>query len=137
MALIKCRSCSHVCCLCRLSHKVLKDATSADLALALYCINPASVFMSSIYSESLFSALAFGGMLSLHAGSPCHAAVCFGVASTCRSNGATTSAGIQCQSILPRTEAGRVQNCCDCFSAAVCPKDLAWATTCKLAPSSS
>ena len=66
---------------------MLKDARCADLALALYCLNPASVFMSSIYTESLFSGLAFGGMLSLHGDRPFHAAVCFGVASACRSNG--------------------------------------------------
>ena len=74
-------------CFCRLSQVVLGDPKASQLALVLYCINPASVFMSSLYTESLFSALAFSGMLSLHFDHPFSAALCFAAASACRSNG--------------------------------------------------
>ena len=38
----------------------------AAVAAMLFCINPASVFMSAIYTESVFALLSISGMLLLH-----------------------------------------------------------------------
>lgn len=55
---------------------------------ALFCINPASIFMSSIYTESLFAVATFGGVYYLVAhGQVFIASIFFAVGSAARSNG--------------------------------------------------
>jgi len=44
---------------------VIKDATHAYYAALLFCVNPASIFCSAFYTESLFCALTFGGLVCL------------------------------------------------------------------------
>ncbi|KAM7473836.1 hypothetical protein LguiB_021079 [Lonicera macranthoides] len=52
----------------RLSVIVLKDPEAALRATILSCFNPASIFYSSIYSESLYSLLSIGGLYHLMSG---------------------------------------------------------------------
>jgi phosphatidylinositol glycan class V len=58
-------------CLHRLTHRALsahKDCERlADLSLLFFCCNPASVFYSAAYSESLFAAATWLGLLLLPA----------------------------------------------------------------------
>ncbi|KAI9594817.1 GPI mannosyltransferase 2 [Syncephalis fuscata] len=50
------------CSLYRLSIAVFNDRRFAFLSAALFCLAPSAMFMSSIYTESLFSLLSFAGM---------------------------------------------------------------------------
>lgn len=56
-------------------------------AAILFCINPASIFMSSLYTESLFALLSFYGMLNSELGHDFLSAVTFAIAACTRSNG--------------------------------------------------
>ena len=67
---------------------MLRDGDMARRAAYLFCFNPASVFYSAVYSESLFAFLTFSGALSLALGRPYRAAVAVFASSTARSNGA-------------------------------------------------
>jgi phosphatidylinositol glycan class V len=49
----------------RLSSKVLKNGELASLAVLLFCCNPASVFYSAAYTEALFAALTWTGLVFL------------------------------------------------------------------------
>ena len=60
----------------------------ARRAAYLFCFNPASVFYSAVYSESLFAFLTFSGALSLALNRPNRAAIAFFASSAARSNGA-------------------------------------------------
>ena len=63
----------------------------ATLTVLFYTLNPASVFMSSVYTESLFACLSFAGMLAVKRTHLFTAAVLFGLASATRSNGIVLS----------------------------------------------
>ena len=71
---------------CRLSSEVLGVDRTATLATLLYCFNPASVFCSAAYTESLFLALSFAGLWHLHH-KPWLATALLALASSARSNG--------------------------------------------------
>ncbi|KAL6077915.1 GPI mannosyltransferase 2 [Balamuthia mandrillaris] len=85
----------------KLSVLVLKDNRLATTATLLYCINPASIFMSAIYTESVFALLLFSALRLLEEGYSVNkntqqmllhwktwaAAICGGLACLVRSNG--------------------------------------------------
>ncbi|CAN6356161.1 unnamed protein product, partial [Urochloa humidicola] len=52
----------------RLSVLILKDRKAAYRASVLFCFNPASVFYSSLYSESLYALFYLGGLFYLFSG---------------------------------------------------------------------
>eukprot|EP00890_Picochlorum_soloecismus_P006266 jgi/Picsp_1/6640/NSC_03983-R1_gpi mannosyltransferase 2 len=49
----------------RLSLKTVKDKKVSALAVVLFCLNPASVFYSAVYTESLFAMFTWWALLSL------------------------------------------------------------------------
>ncbi len=49
----------------RLSSKILKNEDLVSLSVLLFCFNPASVFYSAAYTESLFAACTWTGMVLL------------------------------------------------------------------------
>lgn len=66
---------------------MLQDSSLAARATLLFCLTPASIFFSAIYTESLFALLSFAGMLC--AGRrPWLATAAFALATATRSNGA-------------------------------------------------
>jgi phosphatidylinositol glycan class V len=75
----------------RLSLQVLRNEQLAYKAAILYCVNPASIFFVSAYSETLFACLTFYGMLKCGNGSSKNISVgCglpFGLGAVQRSNG--------------------------------------------------
>ncbi|TPX33250.1 hypothetical protein SmJEL517_g03847 [Synchytrium microbalum] len=75
----------------RLSLRVLKDPKIATISALLFCIGPGGPFMSSIYTESPFAMLSFGGMLAFSNQKPIVASVLWGMAATFRSNGVLLS----------------------------------------------
>ncbi|XP_067867528.1 palmitoyltransferase ZDHHC18-A isoform X1 [Heterodontus francisci] len=66
---------------------VLRDRRLASLSSLLFCLTPASVFMSAAYSESMFVLLAFTGMLHLEKGQPLTSCILFALSTAARSNG--------------------------------------------------
>lgn len=66
---------------------VFKDSKAALRATSLFCFNPASIFYSSIYSESLFSLLSFAGVYYFLSGVNWKALLLFAMSSAARSNG--------------------------------------------------
>ncbi|KAL1528603.1 hypothetical protein AB1Y20_009941 [Prymnesium parvum] len=75
------------CSLHELGKHVLRDAQLAHRAALLFCVAPASIFFSSLYSESVFAAATFGGLLLLELGSPWTACLVLAAGSGCRANG--------------------------------------------------
>jgi phosphatidylinositol glycan class V len=71
----------------RLSINILESEPLAYTAALIFCFNPASIFMSATYSESLFAALTFGGCYYLSKDVMFSAAILFSLASLTRSNG--------------------------------------------------
>lgn len=70
-----------------LTREVTKSRRLSFLAAFLFCINPASVFMSAVYTECLFAFFSFCGMLATHKHQLWIAAVLFSFATATRSNG--------------------------------------------------
>eukprot|EP00898_Chlorokybus_atmophyticus_P007668 jgi/Chlat1/7902/Chrsp66S07323 len=71
----------------RLGVELLKDVRVAQKAAVLYSFNPASVFHSTLYSESVYAACAFLGLLCLAKRRRWPAAGFFALTSATRSNG--------------------------------------------------
>ncbi|KDD73457.1 PIG-V mannosyltransferase, partial [Helicosporidium sp. ATCC 50920] len=63
------------------------DEWAAAAAVLFFCANPASVFYSAAYTEALFAAAFWTGLLQLHRQRLWAGAVCLAAASTGRSNG--------------------------------------------------
>ncbi|KAI3705422.1 hypothetical protein L1987_75659 [Smallanthus sonchifolius] len=71
----------------RLSVIILKDPEASLRASILFCFNPASIFYSSIYSESLYALLSIGGLYFLTLGANNLAALWLAFSGCARSNG--------------------------------------------------
>ncbi|GJV17506.1 GPI mannosyltransferase 2 isoform X1 [Tanacetum coccineum] len=71
----------------RLSVIILKDSEASLRATILFCFNPASIFYSSIYSESLYALLSIGGLYFLMSGANNLATLWFALSGCVRSNG--------------------------------------------------
>ncbi|KZV21696.1 GPI mannosyltransferase 2 [Dorcoceras hygrometricum] len=71
----------------RLSIIVLKDSEVALRASILFSLNPASIFYSSIYSESLYALLSFGGLYHFLNGAGYIATFWLALSGFTRSNG--------------------------------------------------
>ncbi|CAO2837173.1 unnamed protein product [Amaranthus hypochondriacus] len=71
----------------RLSVVILKDPDAALRASILFCFNPASIFYSSIYTESLYALLSIGGTYLLMSGANIFSVVLFALSGLSRSNG--------------------------------------------------
>ncbi|KAL3497988.1 hypothetical protein ACH5RR_040720 [Cinchona calisaya] len=71
----------------RLSVLILNDPEVALRASILFCFNPASIFYSSIYSESLFALLSVGGLYNLMGGANNIGTLLFALSGAARSNG--------------------------------------------------
>ncbi|KAJ9540537.1 hypothetical protein OSB04_027043, partial [Centaurea solstitialis] len=71
----------------RLSVIILKDSEASLRASILFCFNPASIFYSSIYSESLYALLSIGGLYFLMSGANNLAVLWLAFSGCARSNG--------------------------------------------------
>jgi len=71
----------------RLTLLLFRSDSFALVTAILFCFNPASVFMSAGYTESLFACSVFGGLNWLVSGNRLIASLLFGVAAASRSNG--------------------------------------------------
>ncbi|XP_038053278.1 GPI mannosyltransferase 2-like [Patiria miniata] len=82
-----CFFCSAAILLYYLGVRVLSSQKLAYKAALLFCINPASVFMTAAYTESLFASLSFAGMLALECDRFLGSAILFALSGAARSNG--------------------------------------------------
>ena len=71
----------------KLTFKLFGSRTTAMLSSLLFCFNPASVFMSSLYTESLFCCLQFTAMCFLEQNCTALPLLLFGLGCATRSNG--------------------------------------------------
>ncbi|PIA49691.1 hypothetical protein AQUCO_01300449v1 [Aquilegia coerulea] len=79
----------------RLSLLILKDSGAALRASLLFCFNPASIFYSSLYSESLYALFSLGGIYHLISGANTIAVLQLALSGSARSNG-VLNAGYFC-----------------------------------------
>lgn len=71
-------------------HELTRHLFSRELAheaVLLFCFNPASIFFTACYTESLFSAISFSGVLALEQNRPNWATLLFVLGGLVRSNG--------------------------------------------------
>lgn len=71
----------------KLTNEMFHRPGLSHMTIILYCINPASVFMTTVYSESLFTLLVISGLFSIHHHSEWSATMIFMLAGYTRSNG--------------------------------------------------
>ncbi|CAN0910353.1 GPI mannosyltransferase 2 [Linum grandiflorum] len=79
----------------RLSVMILGSPEVALQASVLFCFNPASIFYSSIYTESLYSLSSLGGLYHLISGASTVSVIWFALSACARSNG-VLNAGYFC-----------------------------------------
>jgi len=70
-----------------LSIELTRNRTFSRLVILLFCLNPASIFMSVVYSEALFSLFSFCALLALAREKPWVSAIFIALATATRSNG--------------------------------------------------
>ncbi|XP_076353473.1 phosphatidylinositol glycan anchor biosynthesis class V [Tachypleus tridentatus] len=75
----------------RLGNLVLHDREVSWIAACMFCLNPASVFFSAFYSESLFCLLTLCGLVCVERKMMYSACVLFGLSTITRSNGLVSS----------------------------------------------
>ncbi|XP_076471499.1 GPI alpha-1,6-mannosyltransferase 2-like isoform X2 [Babylonia areolata] len=73
--------------LLQLGLRVTQDFHLSYLAAVLFCINPASIFMTAPYTETLFACLSFGGMLLIRQQKLFAGTILIGTSALTRSNG--------------------------------------------------
>ncbi|CAL8105822.1 unnamed protein product [Calicophoron daubneyi] len=83
----------------RLGLRVLDSPKVSFFASVLYCVTPASIFFSSLYSESLFFFLTLSGLNFYERRQLMYAALFFALSVSCRSNG-LANIGYICYSLL-------------------------------------
>ncbi|KAJ8574107.1 hypothetical protein K7X08_025912 [Anisodus acutangulus] len=86
----------------RLSAIILKDSELALRASILFCLNPASIFYSSIYTESMYALCSIGGLYYLMRGSNNIATLWLALSGFARSNG-VLNAGYICFQTMHRS----------------------------------
>lgn len=89
----------------RLSVIILKDSRAAYRASVLFCFNPASVFYSSLYSESLYALFSLGGVFYLFSGANTVAMIMLALSGSARSNGALNAGYFCFQALLQAYDA--------------------------------
>lgn len=107
-----------------LTFELSHDKRLSLLTAGLFSLNPASVFMSAVYSETLFALFTFSGLLALEKRQQWLASLCFSLATLTRSNGVVLCGflGYQCLSRITetlfyqyyRTVGLRLQSCAKC-----------------------
>ncbi|CAI0474909.1 unnamed protein product [Linum tenue] len=85
----------------RLSVLILDNTQVALTASVLFCFNPASIFYSSIYTESLYSLSSLGGLYHLISGATNISVLWFALSACARSNG-VLNAGYFCIQTMHR-----------------------------------
>ena len=70
-----------------LTNEIFHKKKLSLISVALLCVNPASVFMSAVYTEATFMCFSLWGMLFVQRGRPAIACVLFAFAAASRSNG--------------------------------------------------
>ncbi|KAL6643592.1 hypothetical protein ACP70R_018358 [Stipagrostis hirtigluma subsp. patula] len=89
----------------RLSALILKDQKAAYRASVVFCFNPASVFYSSLYSESLYALFSLGGLFYLFSGANTVAMIMLALSGSARSNGALNAGYFCFQALLQAYDA--------------------------------
>jgi phosphatidylinositol glycan class V len=84
---------------------ILKDRRAAYRASVLFCFNPASVFYSSLYSESLYALFSLGGLFYLFSGANTVAVIMLALSGSARSNGALNAGYFCFQALLQAYDA--------------------------------
>ncbi|KAF0920160.1 hypothetical protein E2562_033462 [Oryza meyeriana var. granulata] len=84
----------------RLSVLILKSPSAAYRASVLFCFNPASVFYSSLYSESLYALFSLGGIFYVFTGANTIAKIMLALSGSARSNGALNAGYFCFQALL-------------------------------------
>ena len=88
----------------KLTQTIFHSSKLAQRVVVLFCFNPASVFFSAAYSESIFAMTQFWGMLFLERDRHLISALIFALGTTARSNGLISCGfiGYKClQEIIP------------------------------------
>ena len=93
----------------RLTRSLFGKKNVALVSTLLFCFNPASVFMSSLYTESLFSCLQFTALCYLEEERSTLAVLLFGLGCATRSNG-VISCGFVTHQIIKRFVSNEVDS---------------------------
>ena len=84
----------------RLGLAVLKDQVLAFNAARVFCVSPANIFFSTVYTESPFAACTFAALLLLHLDRFYFSAVVFAMGSALRSNGLVNIGFLACHVLV-------------------------------------
>lgn len=71
----------------KLTRLLFVDRSLPAFTVFLFCLNPANIFFSAVYSESLYAMLTFMGLYLLNTNSFYVSLIPFGLSALCRSNG--------------------------------------------------
>ncbi|XP_013773547.1 GPI mannosyltransferase 2-like [Limulus polyphemus] len=97
----------------RLGNLVLHDREVSWISACMFCLNPASVFFSALYSESLFCLLTLCGLVYVERKMMYTACIFFGLSAITRSNGLISSGFVlyaETKTILGLLQLSRVKS---------------------------